>query len=61
MTLLWCEGQYGSGGKEGSGGQGELWLLKVAQQTALRGGGGGLIALSCPTMPARLRVDHWDL
>ena len=35
--------------KEGSGSQWGLWLFKVAQQTALRG---GLIALSCPMMPA---------
>ena len=48
--------------KEGSGSQGGLWLLQVAQYTALRGGGGrGLIALSCPMMPARLPVDRWDL
>ena len=26
-----------------------------------RRSGGALIALSCPTMPARLPVDRWDL
>ena len=35
VTLSWCGSPTGSGyreqtGKEGSGGQGELWLLKVA-------------------------------
>ena len=63
VTLSWCGSPNGSShrqqtGKEGSGSQGGLLLLKVAQQTAL---GGALIALSCPSMPAQLPVDRWDL
>ena len=51
VTLSWCGGPNGFGhceqtGKEDSGGHGGLWLLRVAQQTALRGG--GLIALKLP-------------
>ena len=64
VTLLWCGSRNGSDHreqtrKEGSGSEAGSSYFKLPSIRCR--GGGGVIALGCVTMPARLPVDRCDL